>query len=188
MYQIYNSLAALSAAWVLGQDLQKAAQNLKDFSPAFGRVEQVRLGKNQAYIFLIKNPIGASQVFQTLSGELNSKDRILAALNDKLADGTDVSWIWDVDFELIKSPSRARPRDPKIICSGTRAEDLALRFKYAGFEPKLIKVEPSLQNALRQAQKGLKGRLFILPTYTALLEIQRLLAKSGIKPHYWQEN
>ena len=142
------------------------------------------------YIFLIKNPAGANQVFQTIAPELKPNDRLLFALNDNLADGTDVSWIWDGEFEKLQVQGSNLPAGKaglKVICSGTRAYDLALRLKYAGFDYKSIIVEPNLQKALQEAQKGLNGHLFILPTYTAMLELQTILTKSGIKKHYWQE-
>ena len=152
---------------------------LQEYSPAFGRVEKF----NQGYIFLIKNPAGATQVFQTIAPEIKSQDRLLLALNDNLADGTDVSWIWDSDFEKLLAVSHSL----LAICSGSRADDLALRLKYAGFDPKFIIVENNLEKAFRQAKTGLKGSLFILPTYTALLELQSILAKQGLKNNYWKE-
>ncbi len=195
IYHIYDTVAALAIASYLHLPVKKVISSLKDFKPAFGRVEKLPFG----YIFLIKNPAGATQVFQTIAPQIKPQDRMLLALNDNLADGTDVSWIWDGEFESLLS-SRASARDLKIsleiprftrndiVVSGTRAEDLAVRLKYAGFDPKFIMVEPNLKKALKQARKGLKGTLFILPTYTALLELQRILAKIGIKKHYWEEN
>lgn len=82
--------------------------------------------------------------------------------------------------------SSPTPRND-IIAAGTRAQDLAVRLKYAGIDPKKITVEPDLEKALKEARKGLKGRLFILPTYTAMLELQSILTKIGLKKHYWEE-
>lgn len=164
MYHIYNTLAAITCAY----HLNIPVKSLTKFSPAFGRVEKLPFG----YIFLIKNPAGATQVFQTLAPLIKKQDRLLLALNDNLADGTDVSWIWDGEFERLQGTA---------FCSGTRAYDLAVRLKYAGFDPDSIGVEPSLKNALKRARTGLKGKLFILPTYTALLELQKILKK-----HYWE--
>lgn len=169
MYHIHDALAAITCAY----HLKIPVKSLDNFSPAFGRVEKLPFG----YIFLIKNPAGATQVFQTLAPLIKKHDRLLLALNDNLADGTDVSWIWDADYEKLKAQSEKC----KVICSGTRAHDIAVRLKYAGFDPKHILVEPNLKNALKQARIGLKGKLFILPTYTALLELQKILKK-----HYWE--
>lgn len=183
IYHIYDFLASYIAASKLNIDRISVIKALKTFSPAFGRVERFKLtDTNEALIFLIKNPIGATQVFEVLKGEIKPKDRLLFALNDKLADGTDVSWIWDTEFEKLKVFSDKI----KIICSGTRAEDLALRLKYADFDPEPLLIENNLQNALKEAKEGLDGRLFILPTYTCLLELQSILAKSGLKKEYWR--
>lgn len=178
IYHIYDFLAAYAAGKTLRLDSKKMIESLKNFSPAFGRVEKLDFG----YIFLIKNPAGATQVFETIAPELKKNDRLLFALNDNLADGTDVSWIWDAQFEVISASFKGQ-----VICSGLRTYDLANRLKYAGFDPKNILVEPDLEQSFKKAKKNLEGRLFILPTYTALLELQSILAKSGIKKHYWEE-
>jgi len=178
MYHIYDTLAAITCAYHL--DLPVHPEIFKDFSPAFGRVEKLDFG----YIFLIKNPAGATQVFETIAPQIKPSDRLLLALNDNLADGTDVSWIWDADFEQLKIENLKL----KIVCSGSRANDLAVRLKYAGFDPKAILIEPNLKKALQQARESLKGKLFILPTYTAMLQLQRILARSGHKKYYWEES
>ncbi len=179
IYHIYDALAAIACASLLNFPIRRLTNTLKHFTPAFGRVEKLPFG----YIFLIKNPAGATQVFQTIAPQIKKEDRLLLALNDNLADGTDVSWIWDADFEKLSVTSYQL----SVTCSGTRAHDLANRLKYAGFNPKQIKVIPELENALKEAKKGLKGTLFILPTYTAMLELQGILTKMGIKKNYWEE-
>ena len=171
-YNVQNAAAAITAAYYLNIPITP----LTNFQPAFGRVEKLPFG----YIFLIKNPAGATQVFETLAPQIGPKDRLLIALNDNLADGTDISWIWDAEFE--KLPNH------HTIVSGKRATDLAIRLKYAGFEPKRIHIEPNLEKALGEARKRLKGKLYILPTYTAMLRLQKILAKQGIKQHYWQQD
>lgn len=189
IYQVYNATAALICAEKLNLPLNKLNKTLDNFSPAFGRVEKIKLAaKKEAFIFLIKNPIGATQVFQTIAPNLQTNDRLLLALNDNFADGTDVSWIWDVNFEIFQNSSRAKSRDIKMYVAGTRAEDLAVRLKYAGLDVRNISVEPTIETAFANAQENLKGRLFILPTYTAMLELQNILVKQGIKEYYWKEN
>ncbi|OGE38230.1 hypothetical protein A3B45_01065 [Candidatus Daviesbacteria bacterium RIFCSPLOWO2_01_FULL_39_12] len=184
IYHIYDFLAAFYLGHELGFSTKGMIKSLKNFSPAFGRVEKLDFG----YIFLIKNPAGATQVFETIAPNLKQHDRLLLALNDNIADGTDVSWIWDGDFEeLSLRGAKRRGNLDSVFVSGTRAYDLAVRLKYAGFDPKSIVVQPELENALKQAKKGLKGNLFILPTYTAMLGLQKILAKSGLKKHYWEE-
>ncbi|TSC86005.1 MAG: UDP-N-acetylmuramyl tripeptide synthase [Microgenomates group bacterium Gr01-1014_7] len=180
MYNVLNATAAITAAYYLNIPITP----LNNFQPAFGRFEKLPFG----YIFLIKNPAGATQVFETIAPLIKPNDRLLLALNDNLADGTDVSWIWDAVFEiLLQKSSRAKSRDLSLYVSGNRAHDLAVRLKYAGFEPDAIEVEPSLKKALKRSREGLKGKLFILPTYTCMLELQQILAKMGIKKHYWRE-
>lgn len=172
IYHVYNAVAALSAANELKLSINKSIQSLKTFKPAFGRVEKFEWG----YIFLIKNPAGATAVIETIAPHIKKEDRLLIALNDDLADGTDVSWIWDIEIQPL---SEIQP-----ICSGTRAYDLANRLKYAGLKSD---IEPDLKKAFSKAKNKLKGRLFILPTYTAMLGLQKILTKTGVKPHYWKE-
>ncbi|MBI2334239.1 DUF1727 domain-containing protein [Candidatus Daviesbacteria bacterium] len=163
MYHIYDALAAITCAKLLNLPVK----NLTNFQPAFGRFEKLPFG----YIFLIKNPAGATEVFKTIAPHVKPRDRLLLALNDNIADGTDVSWIWDSEFELL-------PKNHTYV-SGTRAYDLAVRLKYADLK---AVVEPNLKKALQEARKGLKGSLFIMPTYTAMLELQKILKK-----RYWEE-
>jgi UDP-N-acetylmuramyl tripeptide synthase len=182
-YQIYNLLAAFSAYRSLNLPLEKSAFDLKDFTSAFGRVEQIEYRGKKGVIMLIKNPVGATQVFETIREELTAKDVLVAALNDNFADGKDVSWIWDAEFEKFKIQNSKF----KIICGGTRAYDMAIRFKYAGVPESRLTVISSLTEAFDMAFKT-EGKVVILPTYTALLELQKILANKGIKKHYWQES
>lgn len=183
IYQVYDLLAAASVFYLLNQPIEQIQEGLKGYRAAFGRIEKVKLGETEAIICLIKNPAGANSVFETVSPELKTSDRMLIALNDNFADGTDVSWIWDANFEQLAKGNKQLT----IICSGTRAEDMALRLKYAGVDEKNLTIVKDLPQALKQARKDLKGRLFILPTYTALLELQKNLAKLGVKSNYWKE-
>lgn len=186
LYNIYNALAALACASCLQIPKALAVKSLAQFHPAFGRVEKFVLtplrwqAKTEGYIFLVKNPIGATQVLATLATEIKPGDRLLIVLNDNLADGQDVSWIWDADFEVLLNC-------PQIYVSGSRAQDLAVRLKYAGLKPNSLMVENDLQKTFKEAAEGLKGRLFILPTYTAMLKLQDILVSLGIKKHYWRE-
>lgn len=177
IYHIYDFLAAFAVGLNLKFDTQKMINSLKTYTPAFGRMENLGFG----HMMLIKNPTGATQVFSTLAPSLKHNDRLFIALNDNFADGTDVSWIWDAQFEIL------RKKVNKIFISGTRAYDLALRLKYAGISPTLFKIEPNIKKAFAKARFGLKGKLYILPTYTAMLELQKTLAQSGIKKNYWEE-
>jgi lipid II isoglutaminyl synthase (glutamine-hydrolysing) len=132
-------------------------------------------------ILLVKNPAGANEVLRTLRLESEGGDLDLwIALNDRIADGRDVSWIWDADFELLADAAR------RVTCSGTRAPELALRLKYAGWPPESIAVEDQIAASLEHAVAQADGPLFALPTYTALLELRKLLADRGLVPEYWE--
>lgn len=182
-YNVDNAVAALSAKF-LAKDLSDSdAQSLKDFGSAFGRSEKFTFNGKEAYIFLIKNPAGATQVMETVLPNLKPEDVLLLALNDNFADGKDISWIWDIELEKFKIENSKF----KIIVSGVRAYDMALRLKYAGVDEDRIIVEPSLEAALEDVAKIKDGKLFILPTYTAMLELQKVLVKKGVKKHYWKE-
>ncbi len=202
IYHIYDLLAALAGGCQLNVSIESMVKSLKDYQPAFGRVERIDLSNvdtkaQEAILFLIKNPFGADEVFKTISKVIQPSDTLLLALNDNYADGTDVSWIWDAHFELLNKviPSAAEESrslhvgrdDSKVFVSGGRAYDLALRLKYAEFETSTLVIEPHLSKAFDQALKQSQGRIFILPTYTALLELQKLLSHKGLKKDYWKE-
>jgi UDP-N-acetylmuramyl tripeptide synthase len=179
LYNVYNALAATATALALEVPLATVGQALEGFAGSFGRVETIPMQGRDVSILLIKNPAGANEVLRTLVLEDGSLDLWLA-LNDRIADGRDVSWIWDADFEVLAGRVR------RAVCSGTRAEEMALRLKYAGIDAEL-RVERDLEAALDDAVAGAAGqRLFALPTYTALLELRDLLARRGLARR-WSE-
>jgi UDP-N-acetylmuramyl tripeptide synthase len=187
LYNVYNALAALAAALRLGIGLERAVGALAKVEAAFGRVETIAVEGVSVSILLIKNPAGANEVLRTLRleatrGSADAGDGIdlLIALNDGIADGRDISWIWDADFELIAGYVR------RILCAGTRAPEMALRLKYAGLAPESIEVEPSIERGLDRAVAEAESRLFALPTYTALLELRTLLASRGLAAEFWR--
>ncbi len=158
-----------------------AAQRIGGARAAFGRFERVVVGDRDAVLLLVKNPAGANEALRTLAPNLDGAV-LLLALNDRIADGRDVSWIWDVDFEM------ALPRAGHVVCSGTRAADIALRAKYAGVPDDRIEIVPdraaALDHALERAGAG--GTAYVLPTYTAMLELQRVAAERGLVRPYWE--
>ncbi len=162
LYNLYNTLAAVTAGRALG--IKNPV--LAGFSPAFGRQETFTIKGKTVKIFLSKNPAGFNASLRTILEQNASV--MLFILNDRIPDGRDVSWIWDVDFETI-------PQNTKIIASGDRVYDLAIRLKYA--EKKNLVVEPDLREAVQKAveQTPPSGRLFILPTYSAMLEVRKIL-------------
>jgi UDP-N-acetylmuramyl tripeptide synthase len=179
LYNVYNAVAAAALALQLGVPLATVGEALEGFAGAFGRVETIAVDGRSLSILLVKNPAGANEVLRTLTLEDGRLDLWLA-LNDRIADGRDVSWIWDADFELLAGRVR------RVTCSGTRAEEMALRLKYAGVDGEL-EVERDLGDSLDSALAGAESdRLYALPTYTALLDLRDLLARRGLAPR-WSE-
>jgi lipid II isoglutaminyl synthase (glutamine-hydrolysing) len=196
LYNVYNALAAAALATALGVTLATVAAGLQDTRAAFGRAETLMLTPHgdmggdrggparETRILLIKNPAGANEVLRTLALEPGEHD-VLGILNDRIADGRDVSWIWDADFELLAD------RIAGATCSGTRAADLAARLKYAGVDAARIRVEPDIAQALDRALRdvsesgGADPTLYALPTYTAMLALRELLVSRGEAPSSW---
>jgi UDP-N-acetylmuramyl tripeptide synthase len=151
LYNVYNALAAAALATALDIPLPTIVAGLRSTPPAFGRAESIELAGRELRILLIKNPAGANEVLRTLALEPGQHD-LLGVLNDNVADGRDVSWIWDADFELLADRLRS------VTCAGTRAAELALRFKYAGLDPARIRVHEQLAGALDlAAARGASG-------------------------------
>jgi UDP-N-acetylmuramyl tripeptide synthase len=181
LYNVYNALAAVAASLRLGVAPERIAAALSQMRAAFGRVEKIDVGGLPVSILLIKNPAGANEVLRTLRLEAEEEPIDLwIALNDRIADGRDVSWVWDADFELLDSAVR------RVVCAGTRAPEMALRLKYAGWPTDRIEVVAPIEASLDRAVAGAEGRLFALPTYTALLELRKLLAARGLAKEFWR--
>ncbi len=182
LYNVYNALAAGSLALVLGASLAEVGEGLGRFRAAFGRFERIAVGDKGALLLLVKNPAGANEAIRTLLAEKPPRLAVIA-LNDEIADGRDVSWIWDVDFEpLLEGLER-------LVVTGSRAEELALRAKYGGLAPDRIEVVRELGTAL---DRGLAltpsgGELVVLPTYTAMLALRRIAGERGLVRPYWEE-
>lgn len=173
-YNVVNAVGAAALALQLGATLEECATGIGAMQAAFGRGERVELGDRQLLLMLVKNPVGANEVLRTLALEPRPLD-VLAVLNDRIADGRDVSWIWDADVEA------AAPSVRWIVCSGTRAAEMAMRWRYAGVEADRIVVVPELEAALDEALGAAEadGPLVVLPTYTAMLELRQLLLSRG---------
>jgi len=181
LYNVYNALAAITAGLRSGVSLEQIREGLKAVRAVFGRVETIEVSGKPVSILLIKNPAGANEVLRTLSLESGDDGLdVWIALNDKIADGRDVSWIWDADFELLSDLVR------RVVCSGTRAPEMALRLKYAGWPQEAIEVMPQIGGSLDQAVAEAPRRVFALPTYTALLELRNLLANRHLAPEFWE--
>ena len=181
LYNVYNALGAASLARALGASLDEIQHGLEAFHAAFGRFERIELDGKSLLVLLIKNPAGANEAIRTLlAGE--PPGLVLVALNDATADGKDVSWIWDVDFEPLL------PALERLVSTGDRAAELALRFKYGGFDEQAIEVVPELEAALDRALEltPAGGELIALPTYTAMLALRDIVARRGFVRQYWE--
>jgi UDP-N-acetylmuramyl tripeptide synthase len=180
LYNVYNALAAASLAVALGVAPSEIVGGLGRFSAAFGRFERITIGERRLLMLLIKNPAGANEAVRTIVDGGAPKVAVIA-LNDAIADGRDVSWIWDVDFEPLLGGLDT------LVATGSRAAELALRFAYGGLPRDRIEVVPSLEAAL---DRGLEltpagGELTLLPTYTAMLALRRIVASRGHVANYW---
>ncbi len=181
LYNVYNALAAIAGALELGVAPSSIGAALTGMHGAFGRVETISVGEKRLSILLVKNPAGANEVLRTLGLEADQHGLDLwIALNDGIADGRDVSWIWDADFELLAGAVR------RVTCAGTRAPEMALRLKYAGWPEESIAVEPRIEASLDRALAKAPGQLFALPTYTALLELHKLLSGRSLTEEFWR--
>ncbi|HWC32756.1 MAG TPA: MurT ligase domain-containing protein, partial [Actinomycetota bacterium] len=135
LYNVYNALAAASLSLVLGASLDEIADGLGRFRAAFGRFERIQVGERTVLVLLVKNPAGANEAVRTLV-DGSAPSRAVVALNDEIADGRDVSWIWDVDFEPLLDCLE------RVVVTGARAHELALRFKYGGLDEERIEIVP----------------------------------------------
>jgi UDP-N-acetylmuramyl tripeptide synthase len=180
LYNVYNALGAAALCLALGIDIESVVTGLAGVRAAFGRAETIPVGPTDLQLLLVKNPAGANEVLRTLSLEPGELE-VLAVLNDQIADGRDVSWIWDADFELLAAKIR------QVTCTGRRAAELALRMKYAGVPTDRIRLVDGLADALDSALSHAgEERVYVLPTYTALLELRRELVLRGLTSRFWE--
>ncbi|HUA06007.1 MAG TPA: Mur ligase family protein [Solirubrobacteraceae bacterium] len=180
LYNVYNALAAAALCLALGVPLETVVAGLHDVRAAFGRAERIAIGEVELQVLLMKNPAGANEILRTLALEHEELD-VLAVLNDRTADGRDVSWVWDADFEMLAGHVR------RVTCAGTRAAELAVRLKYAGVPTDRLHVTAGVPPALDEALAAVgSGHLYVLPTYTALLELRQELAERGHAVRFWE--
>lgn len=180
LYNTYNILAAVAGALVAGVSTSTVTKAMRDFHPAFGRLERVDVDGRILHLLLAKNPTGFNEVLRA-SRVLGGGRHFVVAVNDRIADGRDVSWIWDVDFELLRDADR-------VVLSGDRALDMRIRLKYAGLPMDRVEVAESpadgVDAALRLAGDG--DEVFILPTYTAMLDLRAEMARRGFLQPFWK--
>lgn len=169
LYNAYNVLAGICSALECKIEPKTIQQALDTYKTMFGRAEKLNIHGKEVFVQLIKNPTGASEVLRTINYKNTAK--ILMSINDNYADGRDMSWLWDTDFERLKDfPNN-------IIVSGIRAYDMATRLKYAGFPTEKIEVIENIKESVEYGLNSIKEneQLLIMPTYTALLEMQKYL-------------
>ncbi|MDQ3318615.1 MAG: MurT ligase domain-containing protein, partial [Actinomycetota bacterium] len=187
LYNVYNALAAAAVAGEAGVGLEHIVRGLGEFGGAFGRVERIKAGDREAFLLLIKNPVGFNEILRTFVTGADARN-VLIAINDNDADGRDVSWLWDVDFEMLAEARAAGVTDAApFTVSGTRAADMAVRLKYAD-----LPVGEVIPDRLRAIKAALEATppgetLYVLPTYTAMLEIRKSLGDMGYTHQFWED-
>jgi UDP-N-acetylmuramyl tripeptide synthase len=181
LYNAYNALAAAAGAIALALPRDAITRALDGFTAAFGRQERFTIDGRDVRVLLGKNPTGLNQVLRAIAAR-DGRKRIVFFLNDGIADGRDISWIWDADYETLQ------PQTDFVVAAGTRAEDLALRLKYAGFGDE-VPLEHEASRAVRRAIDATPPgeTLHIVPTYTAMLQVRELLARRAGAKSFWED-
>jgi UDP-N-acetylmuramyl tripeptide synthase len=176
----YNAAGAIAIMVGLGLPLEHAAESLASVGPAFGRLEKIEADGRSIVLAFAKNPTSYNTTLRALASEGEPRQLLIAASNT-LVDGEDFGWLWDVDFESMA------PGVERAIVSGTRADELANRLKYAGLSPRRMVVVEDRAAALEAALHGLPvgGRLVILSGYTPLIELRDEMRKKGWTGRYW---
>ena len=181
IYNVYNAVGALAAAMEMGVGTEEAVRALGVFKGGFGRMEAFRLGKADVRMMLVKNPAGCNQVIDYLEN-LHNRFVLVVCLNDRGADGTDISWIWDAEFERLNALAG---RIEKVIVSGDRAQDMRVRLKYAGVPDKNITVERDYET-LVSSLEPMQSDVCIMPTYTATLELREVMIRHCGGADFWE--
>lgn len=180
LYNVYNAAGALAASVEAGVSADTAIEALKNFHCGFGRMETFSLGGGTR-LMLVKNPAGCNQVIEFLQ-EIPDRFLLVICLNDRDADGTDVSWIWDADFEKLSSFS---DRIERVIVSGIRAGDMHVRLKYAGIGESQITEERNYEALVKQLSEETLP-VYIMPTYTALLDLRKEIVRHCGGAEFWE--
>ncbi len=180
VYNLYNAMAALCACTAFGLPAEECAASLKTVHSSFGRMENFILGKTSLQMILVKNPAGCSQALEYLSS-VKEPCRAVFALNDRTADGHDISWIWDADYEKICSSGILQ----EILVLGDRAEDMQLRLKYAGADTSRITIVREAREALKWIEAS-PVPVFAFPNYTSMLELREAVRERTGEKEFWQ--
>ena len=182
VHNVYNATAAIAAAMSADLDIEKAPQALASIRPAFGRLEKIQAGDQTIYLAFVKNPTSFNLMLRLIKQHATEKHALIVASNT-VVDGEDFAWLWDVDLEEIA------PEIRDIVCSGSKAEELAMRLKYADVPTDNISIiherEAALDAALKNTGPG--GTLYIMASYTPTHELRRIMQKRGWVKHFWEE-
>ena len=180
MYNIYNAAGAVAAVTEMGLGAHAAVDALAKFQCGFGRMERFDLAGGTR-MMLVKNPVGCNQVIEYLQ-TMREKFVLVICLNDRAADGRDISWIWDADFEGLNALAG---RLDEVIVSGDRAEDMRVRIKYAGVDDAFIRVERDYETLVRTLAKETRP-VCMMPTYTAMLELRQTVIRHCGGEDFWE--
>jgi UDP-N-acetylmuramyl tripeptide synthase len=178
-YNIYNALCAYSVAKTLGIENKDIYNILKSTSSSFGRQEVLKIGNKEVKIVLVKNPAGFDQAINTITFD-NRPINAAFILNDNYADGRDVSWIWDVNFEKLSDLDIK-----KVMISGIRLYDMAVRLKIAGLSEENFKLCSDYEAILSEIQTCEVPTVYILATYTAMINFRKYLHSKGYIKTLW---
>ena len=181
MYNIYNAIGAVAAVSEIGLGTQAAVEALASFHCGFGRMEQFDLGQGGTRMMLVKHPAGCNQVIEFL-GDIREPFNLVICLNDRGADGTDISWIWDADFEGL---AKLGARIGEVVVSGDRAQDMRVRIKYAGIADEHIRVERDYERLVDWIERQEKP-VYLMPTYTAMLELRQTIIHRCGGTDFWE--
>jgi lipid II isoglutaminyl synthase (glutamine-hydrolysing) len=182
IHNVYNATAAIGAAMAAGFQMDRAPEAIASARPAFGRLEKIQAGNQTIYLAFVKNPTSFNLILRLIAQHTGEKHLMVVASNT-VVDGEDFAWLWDVDIEEIAQDIR------DVVCSGSKAEELAMRLKYAEIPTDRISIsherEAALDAALKNAGPG--GTLYIMSSYTPTHELRRIMQRRGWVKHFWEE-
>ena len=182
LHVVHNALAVTAVGLLNDVSLEKIKTGLEKFHAAFGRGEVLDVGKKRLGLKLIKNPVSFNQMLSSERQLQDAKGNLLIMINDGYQDGRDISWLWDVDFEEYKDKVK------NVIVAGSRALDMALRLKYAGYDMASVKIYPKPEEAIEKGLENVKDgeTLTVYPNYTAMLQTRKVLVNKGLLKQIWE--
>lgn len=180
IYNVYNAVGAVCAYTAAGFNREDILKSLSVTSSSFGRMETFDLDGVDLQMILVKNPAGCNQALTYVTSMEEDYEAVIC-LNDRTADGHDISWIWDAEYERLSGDDSLK----KLIVSGDRAEDIAIRLKYAGMDESKIELIKGWDNLVNEMKKS-KYPVFVLPNYTSMLALRKTLAEVTGKEEFWK--